>query len=189
MGDGEFPWLRLRGLGAAVVEGTGIGSGSVAVGELRGLGGRGEDDEREVYKRRRSMWTALTVATDVRFISKITEQASSAILRDVLKEQSRVQTAVVDVNVVLRNSSHTSLGSDSLPGLAGARTGGLDSHGEDLSTTSTLSPPNPQAIAAVIVAIIVAIILLDLCIFRFPVGRNIRDFLVRKIPFCIAFYS
>ncbi|CDR93688.1 hypothetical protein BBBOND_0100170 [Babesia bigemina] len=51
------------------------------------------------------------------------------------------------------------------------------------------SPPSPQAIAAVIVAIIVAIILLDLCIFRFPVGRNIRDFLVRKIPFCIAFYS
>ncbi|CDR96487.1 hypothetical protein BBBOND_0303910 [Babesia bigemina] len=51
------------------------------------------------------------------------------------------------------------------------------------------SPPNPQAIAAVIIAIIVAIILLDLCIFRFPVGRNIRDFLVRKIPFCIAFYS
>ncbi|CDR97161.1 hypothetical protein BBBOND_0310640 [Babesia bigemina] len=51
------------------------------------------------------------------------------------------------------------------------------------------SPSNPQAIAAVIVAIIVAIILLDLCIFRFPVGRNIRDFLVRKIPFCIAFYS
>ncbi|CDR71572.1 hypothetical protein, conserved [Babesia bigemina] len=49
--------------------------------------------------------------------------------------------------------------------------------------------PNPQTIAAVIVAIIVAIILLDLCIFRFPVGRNIRDFLVRKIPFCIAFYS
>ncbi|CDR97039.1 hypothetical protein BBBOND_0309420 [Babesia bigemina] len=49
--------------------------------------------------------------------------------------------------------------------------------------------PDPQVIAAVIVAIIVAIILLDLCIFRFPVGRNIRDFLVRKIPFCIAFYS
>ncbi|CDR96579.1 hypothetical protein BBBOND_0304820 [Babesia bigemina] len=49
--------------------------------------------------------------------------------------------------------------------------------------------PDPEAIAAVIVAIIVAIILLDLCIFRFPVGRNIRDFLVRKIPFCIAFYS
>ncbi|CDR97152.1 hypothetical protein BBBOND_0310550 [Babesia bigemina] len=49
--------------------------------------------------------------------------------------------------------------------------------------------PNPQAIAAVIVAMIVGIILLDLCIFRFPVGRNIRDFLVRKIPFCIAFYS
>ncbi|CDR97494.1 hypothetical protein BBBOND_0313960 [Babesia bigemina] len=48
---------------------------------------------------------------------------------------------------------------------------------------------SPQAIAAVVVAIIVAIILLDLCIFRFPVGRNIRDFLVRKIPFCIAFYS
>ncbi|CDR96980.1 hypothetical protein BBBOND_0308830 [Babesia bigemina] len=51
------------------------------------------------------------------------------------------------------------------------------------------SPPPYSAIAAVIVAIIVAIILLDLCIFRFPVGRNIRDFLVRKIPFCIAFYS
>ncbi|CDR71992.1 hypothetical protein, conserved [Babesia bigemina] len=49
--------------------------------------------------------------------------------------------------------------------------------------------PDPKAIAAVIVALIVAIILLDLCIFRFPVGRNIRDFLVRKIPFCIAFYS
>ncbi|CDR94895.1 hypothetical protein BBBOND_0200520 [Babesia bigemina] len=55
--------------------------------------------------------------------------------------------------------------------------------------TSTPPPPDPQAIAAVIVAIIVAIVLLDLCIFRFPVGRNIRDFLVRKIPFCIAFYS
>ncbi|CDR96088.1 hypothetical protein BBBOND_0212300 [Babesia bigemina] len=48
---------------------------------------------------------------------------------------------------------------------------------------------SPNTIAAVIVGIIVAIILLDLCIFRFPVGRNIRDFLVRKIPFCIAFYS
>ncbi|CDR94852.1 hypothetical protein BBBOND_0200090 [Babesia bigemina] len=55
--------------------------------------------------------------------------------------------------------------------------------------TSPSFTPDPQAIAAVIVAIIVAIILLDLCIFRFPVGRNIRDFLVRKIPFCIAFYS
>ncbi|CDR71836.1 hypothetical protein, conserved [Babesia bigemina] len=59
-------------------------------------------------------------------------------------------------------------------------------HDTENSTTFT---PDPQAIAAVIVAIIVAIILLDLCIFRFPVGRNIRDFLVRKIPFCIAFYS
>ncbi|CDR71817.1 hypothetical protein, conserved [Babesia bigemina] len=56
-------------------------------------------------------------------------------------------------------------------------------------SSKVIIPPSPQAIAAVIVAIIVAIILLDLCIFRFPVGRNIRDFLVRKIPFCIAFYS
>ncbi|CDR97121.1 hypothetical protein BBBOND_0310240 [Babesia bigemina] len=54
---------------------------------------------------------------------------------------------------------------------------------------STPFSPDPQVIAAVVVALIVAIILLDLCIFRFPVGRNIRDFLVRKIPFCIAFYS
>ncbi|CDR97345.1 hypothetical protein BBBOND_0312480 [Babesia bigemina] len=60
-----------------------------------------------------------------------------------------------------------------------------DLHEQD----STPSPPPYSAIAAIIVAIIVAIILLDLCIFRFPVGRNIRDFLVRKIPFCIAFYS
>ncbi|CDR71892.1 hypothetical protein, conserved [Babesia bigemina] len=58
-----------------------------------------------------------------------------------------------------------------------------------MSSEVTTSPPPYSAIAAVIVAIIVAIILLDLCIFRFPVGRNIRDFLVRKIPFCIAFYS
>ncbi|CDR94849.1 hypothetical protein BBBOND_0200060 [Babesia bigemina] len=57
-----------------------------------------------------------------------------------------------------------------------------------MSSEVTITPPY-SAIAAVIVAIIVAIILLDLCIFRFPVGRNIRDFLVRKIPFCIAFYS
>ncbi|CDR94611.1 hypothetical protein BBBOND_0109090 [Babesia bigemina] len=63
----------------------------------------------------------------------------------------------------------------------------LQDHTEDSNLPP--SPPSPQAIAAVIVAIIVAIILLDLCIFRFPVGRNIRDFLVRKIPFCIAFYS
>ncbi|CDR93691.1 hypothetical protein BBBOND_0100200 [Babesia bigemina] len=61
----------------------------------------------------------------------------------------------------------------------------------DISDAGDSTPfsPSPQVIAAVIVAIIVAIILLDLCIFRFPVGRNIRDFLVRKIPFCIAFYS
>ncbi|CDR71576.1 hypothetical protein, conserved [Babesia bigemina] len=57
-----------------------------------------------------------------------------------------------------------------------------------MSSEVTIPPPY-SAIAAVVVAIIVAIILLDLCIFRFPVGRNIRDFLVRKIPFCIAFYS
>ncbi|CDR94625.1 hypothetical protein BBBOND_0109230 [Babesia bigemina] len=56
-------------------------------------------------------------------------------------------------------------------------------------TDAPPSPPPYTTIAAVIVAIIVAIILLDLCIFRFPVGRNIRDFLVRKIPLCIAFYS
>ncbi|CDR71722.1 hypothetical protein, conserved [Babesia bigemina] len=55
--------------------------------------------------------------------------------------------------------------------------------------SSTGPSISPSAITAVIVAIIVAIILLDLCIFRFPVGRNIRDFLVRKIPFCIAFHS
>ncbi|CDR71498.1 hypothetical protein, conserved [Babesia bigemina] len=58
-----------------------------------------------------------------------------------------------------------------------------------MSSKVTTSPPPYSAIAAVIVALIVAIILLDLCIIRFPVGRNIRDFLVRKIPFCIAFYS
>ncbi|CDR96864.1 hypothetical protein BBBOND_0307680 [Babesia bigemina] len=63
---------------------------------------------------------------------------------------------------------------------------------EDSNLQSSFGPSfslPPETIAAVIVAIIVAIILLDLCIFRFPVGRNIRDFLVRKIPFCIAFYS
>ncbi|CDR94599.1 hypothetical protein BBBOND_0108970 [Babesia bigemina] len=75
------------------------------------------------------------------------------------------------------------------PGVAGARSGGPGPDGEDMSTTSPTFSPSPETIAAVIVAIIVAIILLDLCIFRFPVGRNIRDFLVRKIPFCIAFYS
>ncbi|CDR71698.1 hypothetical protein, conserved [Babesia bigemina] len=64
-----------------------------------------------------------------------------------------------------------------------------DSSKDSNPDASTSFRPSPQAIAAVIVAIIVAIILLDLCIFRFPVGRNIRDFLVRKIPFCIAFYS
>ncbi|CDR96630.1 hypothetical protein BBBOND_0305330 [Babesia bigemina] len=71
-----------------------------------------------------------------------------------------------------------------------ARSGDLGSDGDGHSITVSPDPStSPQAIAAVIVAIIVAIILLDLCIFRFPVGRNIRDFLVRKVPFCIAFYS
>ncbi|CDR96885.1 hypothetical protein BBBOND_0307890 [Babesia bigemina] len=66
-----------------------------------------------------------------------------------------------------------------------------EEHSEDDPDDDASQPfrPDPQAIAAVIVGIIVAIILLDLCIFRFPVGRNIRDFVVRKIPFCIAFYS
>ncbi|CDR71723.1 hypothetical protein, conserved [Babesia bigemina] len=56
--------------------------------------------------------------------------------------------------------------------------------GNEVTTSLT-----PYIIVPVALVIVVAIILLDLCIFRFPVGRNIRDFLVRKIPFCIAFYS
>ncbi|CDR71382.1 hypothetical protein, conserved [Babesia bigemina] len=88
-------------------------------------------------------------------------------------------------------ASHSSTGAESSapPGVAGTLHSDQSLDSDDQSTTSTLAPPPYSAIAAVIVGIIVAIILLDLCIFRFPVGRNIRDFLVRKIPFCIAFYS
>ncbi|CDR96713.1 hypothetical protein BBBOND_0306170 [Babesia bigemina] len=78
--------------------------------------------------------------------------------------------------------------SDSQALSSGHPTDENDADGSDTEDSSGHPPPYP-AIAAVVVAIIVAIILLDLCIFRFPVGRNIRDFLVRKIPFCIAFYS
>ncbi|CDR96102.1 hypothetical protein BBBOND_0300070 [Babesia bigemina] len=140
----------MRGLAAAVVEGTGSGSGSCC-SWLRGV-------ERQWL---RGLLRGLGAA--------VVEGSGAAVVEGTGRgREDDDRGSVYDPEASLA----------------------LSSPPEDESQENNSNFfPNPQAIAAVIVGIIVAIILLDLCIFRFPVGRNIRDFLVRKIPFCIAFYS
>ncbi|CDR71571.1 hypothetical protein, conserved [Babesia bigemina] len=160
---------RLRGLGAAVVEGSGSGSGSVAVAN-------------SYLKRLRKQCNPNVCKAGKTDCTNIYKCECNC-CRQKCKERDPVCTPLApppppppaDSSDVQDHAA----GQELLP-----RTEALEQE-----NNSPPFRPNPQTIAAVIVAIIVAIILLDLCIFRFPVGRNIRDFLVRKIPFCIAFYS
>ncbi|CDR97313.1 hypothetical protein BBBOND_0312160 [Babesia bigemina] len=216
----QLPWLRLRGLGAAVVpvvvEGTGSGSGSVAVGEWEGKGKMsyywpGKPCTQCHNNCKRSVvcnccrWCCEECkagrCNDCWYDFNFKRKYSSHCHPDGCgKKKKDCTNPKCDCTCCKEKRSREPAASESLsspdalsqtasePHLSDIRTE-ESSSGDSNAEGSTPSPPPYSAIAAVIVSIIVAIILLDLCIFRFPVGRNIRDFLVRKIPVCIAFYN
>ncbi|CDR97124.1 hypothetical protein BBBOND_0310270 [Babesia bigemina] len=164
----------LRGLGAAVAEGTGRGSV-----EWEGKGKMGGRTYRYGTSCGEGCASQRKTCSDIYICG----------CNCCLEKRTRAEVAAsVSLPSTGAESSAPS-GVVPLPGVTNALHGEQPSTGDPNAKASTPFRPDPQAIAAVIVAIIVAIILLDLCIFRFPVGRNIRDFLVRKMPFCIAFYS
>ncbi|CDR94697.1 hypothetical protein BBBOND_0109950 [Babesia bigemina] len=175
---------RLRGLSAAVVEGTGSGSGTCC----GWLSGRGGEDER--------LWAAVRGSSKHPYVcdeSRCGEQCKNkekTCQCTCCKKRCSQQLGQCSPAAAQLSLSSTGLQSQSD---SQALSSDLPTEKTDAENSDTDVSPgpsiSPETIAAVIVAIIVAIILLDLCIFRFPVGRNIRDFLVRKIPFCIAFYS
>ncbi|CDR96090.1 hypothetical protein BBBOND_0212320 [Babesia bigemina] len=214
---------RLRGVGAAVVEGTGSGSGSVAVEGTGSGSGEGEGKMATYYKcecgtncrypncyccpwccdkcnaswtcsgcwlhynkRTSGLWTYDCETQKCAKQCKNKEyQCKCTCCRGKQERGEAVRPPAPQPPLTSSGAQDHATSERQQSGLSDLQPPTDDLHEQ----ASTPFRPDPQAIAAVIVAIIVAIILLDLCIFRFPVGRNIRDFIVRKIPFCIAFYS